>query len=75
MQLKYTIMGVSKILVPQDQIYFLKGIGLVKGNKKLANSWNGILELFYQKNKHSTLRHTSVQKQCCGIASSSKTSH
>ena len=38
-QLKYTIEGVSKILIPQDKI---KG-----SNKNLANFWNGILLLFY----------------------------
>ena len=50
-QLKYTIEGVSKILVPRDQIYFPRRsrgeIGLVKGNQNLANFRNGILKLFY----------------------------
>ena len=46
-QLKYTIEGVSKILVPLDQTFFPSAppreIDLVSGNQNLANSLNGIL--------------------------------
>ena len=35
-QFKYTILGVSKILVPRDQTYFCGKIYLVSKNQNLA---------------------------------------
>ena len=39
---KYTIEGVSKILVPLRPDLFPEAKRLVKGNQNLVNFWNGI---------------------------------
>jgi uncharacterized protein YehS (DUF1456 family) len=62
-QLKYTIEGVSKILVPRDQTYFPKRV-----DQNLANSLNGLL--YRNRNndnaKLNVCLHHDVVQLCSG---------